>query len=301
MSTSNSASSKFTATVLEQVALLCPVCRVRSTSTSVALLQRFSEHSWRCSEGHHFDRAKQGYLNLLPAQLKRSKDPGDSKAMVQSRRRFLEAGYYQPIAEQLSALTTELAPNAARILDAGCGEGYYLRALQTRLDTHQTEQPQLLGNDVSKWAVQAAAPWHKQGHYVVASNARLPYLDASLDVIVCAFGFVSAAEFRRVLAPGGVLITLNPLAEHLLELRQLLYPHTVQKANSCEELTGFHHQQTHDLSFDFELEQATLQDLIAMTPHAYRASNEGKARARAVEHIVLQAAVRFNSWQAQKE
>lgn len=283
--------------VLEQVPLVCPICRADSIVSPGMVLKRSAKHSWGCTAGHHFDQAKQGYLNLLPAQLKRSKDPGDSKAMVQSRRRFLEAGHYQPIAEQLSKLLSQQTTAAARVLDAGCGEGYYLRALQNHLNANT----QLLGNDISKWAVQAAAPWHKQGHYVVASNARLPYLDASLDAVICAFGFVSAAEFKRVLVPGGLLITIDPLADHLLALRELLYAQTQQKTDSHQELAGFKHQHADDLAFSFELEQPALQDLIAMTPHAYRAPAEGKARASATTQLTLQAAVRFNIWQTQEE
>ena len=35
-----------------------------------------------CEHGHSFDIASQGYVNLLSAGDKRSKDPGDSKATV---------------------------------------------------------------------------------------------------------------------------------------------------------------------------------------------------------------------------
>ena len=58
--------------------------------------------TWRCPAGHSFDTARQGYVHLLPVQNKRSRDPGDSKAMVAARQRFLNAGYYQPIAEAVS-------------------------------------------------------------------------------------------------------------------------------------------------------------------------------------------------------
>ena len=282
---------------LRAVPLVCPLCREREGSEQATLLQRTSHHSWVCPIGHHFDQAKQGYLNLLPAHFKRSKDPGDSKAMVQSRRRFLGAGHYCPIAEQLGQLVAALRPQTARLLDAGCGEGYYLRQLQQTLEGSW----QLLGNDVSKWAVQAAAPWHKSGHYVVASNARLPYPTASLDVVLCGFGFVSAAEFARVLVPGGLLITIDPLPLHLLALRELLYAKAQQKASHHAVLAGFEAVQHHDLEFGFELNQQGLQDLIAMTPHAYRAPAEGKLRARDTESLTLQAAVRFKVWRVTKE
>lgn len=285
-----------TSHILESMPLECPLCRASSERPAQRLLQRSATHNWRCAEGHHFDQAKQGYLNLLPAQFKRSKDPGDSKAMVQSRRRFLQSGHYQPIADQLAELITEHKSNAAKILDAGCGEGYYLRQLQE----HVSERCLLLGNDVSKWAVQAAAPWHKSGHYVVASNARLPYPDASLDVIICAFGFVSDAEFRRVLAPKGILITIDPLSPHLMALKQLLYSKIQQKDAADPVLAGFCQQQSYELMFNFQLNNQSLQDLIAMTPHAHRAPAEGKARARQANVINLEAAVLFRVWQAEE-
>src|SRR5690554_2461616 len=98
-------------------ALACPL--------DGAALQRESG-SWRCASGHNFDVARQGYVHLLPVQKKRSLDPGDSKVMVAARRRFLEAGYYQPIAGAVSAAVLKGVSEGSHLdcLDAGCGEGY---------------------------------------------------------------------------------------------------------------------------------------------------------------------------------
>ena len=86
---------------------------------------------WRCPAGHSFDVARQGYLHLLPVQKKRSLDPGDSKEMVAARQRFLNAGYYRPVAEAVSKAVMPGNASDTRLacLDAGCGEGYYLRQL----------------------------------------------------------------------------------------------------------------------------------------------------------------------------
>lgn len=45
--------------------------------------------------------AKEGYVNLLPVQHKRSRDPGDSAEMMQARRAFLDAGHYQPLRDAI--------------------------------------------------------------------------------------------------------------------------------------------------------------------------------------------------------
>ena len=116
---------------------------------------------WRCAHGHSFDVARQGYVHLLPVQNKRSRDPGDSKQMVAARRRFLNAGHYRPIAEAVSRAALAGLPTdaTANCLDAGCGEGYYLRELADAAG----EQPlALLGLDISKWAVLAAAKLKKE-------------------------------------------------------------------------------------------------------------------------------------------
>lgn len=275
--------------------LLCPVCTAKHAQA--AELRPTDEYSWQCMQGHHFDRARQGYINLLPAQFKRSKDPGDSKLMVQARRRFLDAGYYAPIANKLSAMVAQhqaQLDSAISVLDAGCGEGYYLR----HMAQHLAETPQLLGNDVSKWAVQAAAAAHKGGCYVVASNARLPYISHSLDVLICAFGFAAYEEFGRVLKPDGILITVDPLPGHLQSLRDILYEEQKTKpAQSQMQLEGFVLQEQTPLGFELSLAQSSLQDLLTMTPHAYRAPQSGKNRLATLSSLELNAEIVFQTWQ----
>ena len=61
----------------------CPVCG------------SFMQHrgrAWSCSQGHSFDMAKSGYVNLLPANRKHAKNPGDNAVMMRARKRFLDAG-----------------------------------------------------------------------------------------------------------------------------------------------------------------------------------------------------------------
>src|SRR5699024_7835344 len=86
---------------------------------------------WRCEAGHSFDVARQGYIHMLPVHKKRTKNPGDSTDMVAARRRFLASGIYEPIARAVNQAVWEGLPPEAQVfcLDAGCGEGYYLREL----------------------------------------------------------------------------------------------------------------------------------------------------------------------------
>lgn len=249
-----------------------------------------SDKSWRCAVGHSFDVAREGYVHLLPVQNKRSKDPGDSKEMVVARRRFLSAGHYAPIAQALGQLLLSQAQGPLSCLDAGCGEGYYLRELQaTALDLS------ILGLDISKWAVLAAAKLDKASTWVVGSNANLPVVSATLDCVLCLFGFPMYEEFARVLKPGGLLVQIDTGEQHLRELREVIYPSLKPPREGEPPLPeGFSLLEERGLRFTLELEsREAIADLLAMTPHLYRASQAGRERAAALERLSLSIDVRI--------
>ena len=251
--------------------------------------------TWRCASGHSFDIASQGYTNLLPVQHKRSRDPGDSKEMIAARRRFLTAGFYQPIAAAVSrAVMADLPADAtSSCLDAGCGEGYYLRQLAAAVGDEQTLA--LLGLDISKWAVLSAAKQAKLPSWVVGSNANLPVLPGTLDRVLCMFGFPVYAEFARVLKPGGLLVQVDAGPDHLRELREIIYPSLKpERPPDLQTPAGFSRLPTETIRFSIELTRAEqITDLLAMTPHLFRASAEGRTRAAALTVLSLSVDVRL--------
>jgi 23S rRNA (guanine745-N1)-methyltransferase len=258
--------------------------------------------AWRCATGHSFDIASQGYTHLLPVQKKRSRDPGDSKEMVAARRRFLNAGFYQPIAAATSqAVLADLSPGTtAACLDAGCGEGYYLRQLAAAAGDRQTLA--LLGLDISKWAVLSAAKQDKQPNWVVGSNANLPVLASTLDRVLCLFGFPVYAEFARVLKPDGQLLQVDAGPDHLRELREIIYPTLKpERTASAQTPEGFCHISSETVRYPLSLSGAEqIADLLAMTPHLYRASAEGRARAAALRALPVTVDVRLTRFERLK-
>ena len=146
----------------------CPLCGEKLTGDSTL----------KCTKGHCFDRAKEGYWHLLPVQSMRTKAPGDSKEMVAARRAFLNAGYYGIFGKAVGELCAEYgqpaSPEAAlHLLDAGCGEGWYDRCIAQAL-AEKGRRVQLAGFDIAKLAVRLAAKALPTAQYAVASSFSQP-------------------------------------------------------------------------------------------------------------------------------
>ena len=253
-------------------------------------------YSWRCPAGHCFDVAREGYLNLLPVQRKRSLDPGDSKEMVAARRRYLGAGFYQPIADKVAdwALADVVAGEQRACLDAGCGEGFYLNAVLARAAATGCDV-QAVGLDISKWAVIAAAKAQREARWLVGTNAALPIVSGTLDRLMCLFGFPVFDEFARVLKSGGELLMVDAGPDHLRELREIIYPRLKTPRESTLTVgEAFVPVSEETLRFPIRLgDNATISDLLVMTPHLYRAPPEGRARAAALTALDLTVDVVF--------
>ena len=165
-----------------------------------------------CPQGHSFDAAASGYVNLMQPQDRRSKDPGDTASAVAARRRLHDRAVTGPL---LDAIGEIVHPTKSDIvLDAGCGDGFYLGTLARRFgfEAH--------GVDISIPAVRAAARRHPEYQWIVANADRfVPYADGSFSVVMSITARMNAGEFRRVLRDDGRLLVAIPSAEDLIELR----------------------------------------------------------------------------------
>ncbi len=254
----------------------CPSCQ------SLLSLQNAS---WRCEQGHCFDVAKEGYVNLLLAQQKNSKQPGDNKAMVNARRNFLEQGFYQPIADTLASLVAEYFTelNSAdkqqlRFFDAGCGEGYYLNQISHEL-AKQGLDCVFSGVDISKNAVLKAAKKYTYHQFAVASTFHIPVPSDSQYGVLQIFAPSSSDEIHRVLKPEGIWITVNPAPKHLFELKQALYDQPAEHTENEQHIDGFELKHATTVSFELDLTtSAQRENLLMMTPYYWTASEDKKQR-----------------------
>jgi len=197
--------------------LKCPQCQ--ETLLKV-------ENLYKCINEHTFDLSKEGYLNLLLINQKSSNNPGDSVEMVNARRSFLELGYYDElplkIEELISKTTTEQNLKEINILDAGCGEGYYLNKIIKDLKNINIET-HAYGTDLSKSAITLAAKKYKDIFFAVSNiNYTFPFADKSFDFIFDIFSPRNPEEFFRVLKENGKLIIVFPGINHLAKLREFL-------------------------------------------------------------------------------
>ena len=256
---------------------ICPVCGQP--------LAR-EDRCYVCANRHSFDIARQGYVNLLAVQQKHSLHPGDTREQVLSRREFLEGGFYTPIRDSLCRLASgEQGP----ILDVGCGEGYYSTRLAEALSA------ELTGLDISKEAVRCAAAKYKNAGWLCASAAHLPVQTGAVGLVTSLFALTVPEEFHRVLRPGGAFIQVLAAEDHLLGLKNIIYPALTQKEKcGTPVLPGFTLEKSEHVTFSFTVEGAQVQNLLSMTPHVYRISREGAERLRRTEVLTDRASCILN-------
>ncbi len=254
---------------------------------------------YQCSNGHTFDIAKQGYINLLPVQHKKSKDPGDSKAMVEARTCFLDSGFYKPIAEELSKI---ILSNLSKdkdlcMLDAGCGEGYYLNQVINSAQMFDDERAiSFIGMDISKPAIIAANKRNKQVSWVVGTNSQPPIMDQTVDLIFSVFGFHSFSGFKNTLKPDGKVILVEPGDKHLQELREIIYSEPpAEKIATKSGEDDYSLNDTHALEFKINLNSnEQIMNLLTMTPHLFRANSKGKSSIETMDSLCLTADIMFS-------
>lgn len=225
--------------------LCCPHCGEPFSPTATGVT---------CTNGHSFDRAREGYFHLLPGgRLAGHSTPGDTAESLQARRRFLHGGWYAPIA---SALKDAIGHGDGPVLDVGCGEGWYL----SQIDAHQR-----FGLDISKRAVQMASKFLPDVQFVVGTAHRLPVRSQSCRAVFTVFAPHSHSEYQRVLQPGGTWVTITPGPRHLEEMRPKKDESVIQREAKRSKPPA-DAAESQRLTFALSLPAEAADDLFSMTP-----------------------------------
>lgn len=273
--------------------LSCPLCH------SALKLQ---EGSLVCPKRHCFDIAKQGYVNLLGPSRQSAHY---SKESFESRMAILEAGYYDHVKEAvLTAVGRALSPSEGpaavnatpfRVLDAGCGEGFYARAIRENLCVD------VVAFDLSKDAMLMAARHdsRKAVKWLVGDLTNIPVLKGSINCVVDVFAPSNYDEFKRVLTPTrnasapGVLVKVVPGSNHLTELRHLAEGSLRSKEYSNQLVTDCfekHFKMTDRIKVTrtFEMSERDVRVFAEMTPLLFGIDAESLNLSR-VKSITIEA------------
>ncbi len=250
--------------ILEESLFICPVCGQRLFRVSGSL---------KCLSGHSFDISKEGYVNLLMNNGS-GKRHGDDRLMVAARKSFLDMGYYEPLRDAVCAFVG----NGKKILDSGCGEGYYTSAL--------ADANTVCGIDISKDALKYAAKRCRNVEFAVASIADIPLKNGSVDAVINIFAPDSKDEFLRILKPDGSYITATPLENHLIELKSAIYDKPYKNPAPVKEKQGFRLVNEKALHYSITLESnQAIDSLFKMTPYYYKTSKEDQQKLLALSRL----------------
>lgn len=236
------------------------------------------ERVWRCASNHSFDIAKEGYVNLILANKKKSLNSGDDKEMIAARESFLGLGYYDFLVEDLLKLKA-FKVKKARFLEIGCGTGFYLDKIAREIAAEA-----VFGSDVSKEAIRFCAKKYSNYQFSVDNSFDLSFESENFDLILSVFSPFKSSEIERILSKKGSFIVVRAGQGHLKELYELVgIPEKQKEPVQFENLDLV---EEHDLKKKIKMTQNALEQLIEMSPLTWKINRE-KVNLEKIRQITL--------------
>ncbi len=252
--------------------LICPVC-----SGNLILQNR----SYCCENGHCFDQAKEGYVNLLTGKHKAGELIGDNKDMARARRMFLQKDYFSPVAHEVSKYIKAKKQNPT-ICDICCGEGYYFEKIMSQIDCR------MYAFDISKEMVRLAAKRKIKALCFVANLANIPLKNSSCDIALNFFAPFHEKEFSRIIKDDGLIITVVSGENHLFELKEILYDTPYKNDEKPPETSFLKITDKIKITNKIHLENKDdITSLFKMTPYFYHTSNSDKQKLECISSLTL--------------
>ena len=265
--------------------LTCPICESSLSREANSLI---------CEKNHCFDFAKEGYINLLPPQHKKTKEPGDNKEMIRCRKAFLQNGYYEFLAPKVLEVINEFhdTNSQSNFLDSGCGEGYFTDKIEKQLNKFN-----FYGMDISKEAVRLAAKRNKNIQWFVASSNNIPLTQSSLDVVLKINAPLNFEKLKTKLSNNAIVISVSPGTNHLAKLRETMY---LQAQTHKREETPEGFVLLHQCEIEKHISIASKKDidnLFKMTPYYWNASETAKIKVAELLNLDTIASFNINIYQ----
>lgn len=229
-----------------------------------------------CKNGHSYDIAKRGYVNLMPSMQKQS---GDDKNMVKARTMFLSQGYYELLRVTLTHIIEKLS--ICSLVDAGCGEGYYTNELKRKCP-----QMEIVGLDVSKSAIDEACKARVGIQYAVCSVFHMPLQDKSVQAVLSVFAPFDEKEIYRVLQDDGYFVKVSPGKRHLMGLKSVLYDHVYENEDRFKQIEGFTLYERKEVKDILHINDAQyIWALFQMTPYYWKTSKQGSDQLKDISSL----------------
>lgn len=251
------------------VIISCPNCK--------SVLSKVG-NSLKCKHAHSFDFAKEGYVNLLLANQKKTSSPGDNREMITARDAFLSTGHFDFLIEGIESILSPSnleiveSSDSINMLDLGCGSGYYTRSIFSNSKINR------VGVDISKFAVAKAAKKDKNSTYLVGSVFDLNFIEESVDLLLNIFSPIDLNEVSRVLKSNGYFIKVIPAENHMREVAELVYDKFIShKSNIKEEILAHPKLEIvkcQSLTKRMSLSTEDVKNLVTMTPYLYKFTEE---------------------------
>ena len=242
--------------------LICSVCK--------RPLQKYA-NVYRCEDGHSYDIAKEGYVNLILANNKNSKEPGDNREMMLARRNFLNSGAYDKLLEEIATVLKSCVCEDSVIVESGCGEGFYISSIKNFFP-----KTECFGFDISKEAIRFACKRTRNVNFFVSSSYNCNIKSNSADIALVIFAPFVELELDRILSDSGTVVLVKPRAEHLLELKQQFYEQI--KPVKVQTYKKFYVYKTINVSYNIYPSKDNLENLLKMTPFYYQVNDEKKQK-----------------------
>ncbi len=237
--------------------LLCPVCHSR--------LSLLESGSFVCAKQHCFDLSAKGYVNFIPNQNQDKLKYG--KELFDSRNAIFEDGFYAPVLDAITKIVQNNTP--AVLLDAGCGDGYYISRLQKTVPDSD-----YYAIDNNRQAIQLAAQKNRKVKWMVADLANLPMEGGGTDCLLNILTPANYEEFMRVLSPRGVVVKVVPGMDYLKEIRACLGSQIRRQEYSNQKVVDYFCQSTRLLErkkvhYELPVSPEQFQAFLRMTPMTF--------------------------------
>lgn len=235
----------------------CPICKNS--------IKSIDKNSLLCENNHCFNISKKGYVNLLKNNNKTIYD----KSLFESRSKIYAEKIYEKLSKEIIDIVDKYTNNKDTnyVLDAGCGEGYYLNQLY--LDEKINKKCRLFGIDISREGITLATRYENEILWSVSDLANLPFENSKFDVILDILSPSNYKEFTRILNKDGVVVKIIPEEHYLQEIRNEIKGNIKREKYSNKNIIDTFKDNlevVYDKRITYKAKTVNLADFIKMTP-----------------------------------